>query len=42
MGLIQIGGSKYATVRHGKESAVNKVVVYIIIGLLKGEEGLVI
>ena len=40
--MIEIGGRNYATVRDGIEPAGNKVVVYIIIGLLKGEEGLVI
>ena len=41
MGMIDIGGRNCVTVRDGIEPAGNKVVVYIILGLVKVEEGLV-
>ena len=41
MGMIELGGGKFATVRDEKEAAGNKLAVFIIIGLVKGEYGLV-
>ena len=41
LGMLDIGGRHIDTVRYGKESIGNKLVVYIIIVLVKGEEGLV-
>ena len=40
-GLIELGGKNNATYRYGTEAVGNKLAVYIIIGLVKGEEGLV-
>ena len=42
LGLIELGGRNNATYRDGTEAIGNKLAVYIIIGLVKGEEGLVI
>ena len=41
LGLIELGVRNNATYRDGTEAIGNKLVVYIIIGLVKGEEGLV-
>ena len=40
-GLIELGGRNNAAYRDGTEAIGNKLAVYIIIGLVKGKEGLV-
>ena len=40
-GLIELGGRNNATYRDGTEAIGNKLAVYIIIGVVKGKEGLV-